>query len=610
MEEKRENDLAAHIRISLSLSFLLHLTIAVLISTSSCAKKPKYYVDGRIEAPDEESLYFQAVYDIKRGRLPEAEEKLELLIKTAEKEKRELSFHPYYDLANLKYRLKKIDDAKKYLTKAEEKMETPEDFLKIYSLWIKMGENKKGIHTLEKAIKKFPSNFRIFRVLVLNYLRWGKKEKAVEIAKEFAEKNKENPKALVIYADLLKDSGREKEAAEYYQRAISLGYYSERVILQLSGIYKKQGEIKRVIELLKDAVEKTGSLGLRIELSNILLEAGEKDEAVKYMEEVTQILSEPEVLLDFARVLLRAKKYKRAYEITKILSGKFSGKNKYILHLLKGFALSGLKRYEEAIEEFRKIPKNSEFYESAVIGQIDSLSEIDPKKAVEFGLSVTHEVLNPDIIQSIALAYRAGEEYEKALELVRKYLKKFPDNPKLLYVKAILLYEAKKFKEAAEIAGKVLEKSPDDPNYLNLKGYMLVELARISKEKSESFPEKWLEEAEKLLSEALKKRPSDPYIIDSVGWLYFIKGDIEKAEKYIKKAYELSPDDPVILEHLGDIFLIKNEIQKALELYRKGLEKKPKGYDRERIEKKVKELEEKIKSDIRRRNSKQKKIKK
>ena len=50
---------------------------------------------------------------------------------------------------------------------------------------------------------------------------------------------------------------------------------------------------------------------------------------------------------------------------------------------------------------------------------------------------------------------------------------------------------------------------------------------------------------------ALKK--NDPYIIDSIGWAYYLTNNHVKAEKLLKKAVELMPDDPIVNDHYGDI---------------------------------------------------------
>jgi Tfp pilus assembly protein PilF len=99
-----------------------------------------------------------------------------------------------------------------------------------------------------------------------------------------------------------------------------------------------------------------------------------------------------------------------------------------------------------------------------------------------------------------------------------------------------------------------------------------------------------LDEAERLIKEALKYKPNDGYITDSLGWVYYKKGEFEKAIKYLTRAIELVPDDPIMLEHLGDAYLKVNDKANALKFYQKSLQKKETEKDKEALMKKIREL--------------------
>ena len=66
-------------------------------------------------------------------------------------------------------------------------------------------------------------------------------------------------------------------------------------------------------------------------------------------------------------------------------------------------------------------------------------------------------------------------------------------------------------------------------------------------------------------------QPDDGYITDSLGWVYFKKGDLQQAILYLEKAVGLVPDDPILLEHLGDAYRRQGDPAKALDLYRRSL---------------------------------------
>jgi Tfp pilus assembly protein PilF len=46
----------------------------------------------------------------------------------------------------------------------------------------------------------------------------------------------------------------------------------------------------------------------------------------------------------------------------------------------------------------------------------------------------------------------------------------------------------------------------------------------------------------------------DGAIIDSLGWLYFKKGEMQLAEKWITDAYKLEPSEPEIIDHLSQVY--------------------------------------------------------
>jgi len=122
----------------------------------------------------------------------------------------------------------------------------------------------------------------------------------------------------------------------------------------------------------------------------------------------------------------------------------------------------------------------------------------------------------------------------------------------------------------------VIRLDPEHANALNYLGYTYAELGQN------------LDEAESLIKTALKQKPDDGYITDSLGWVYFKKGLFSQAVKLLETAVSLEPDDPTILEHLGDAYLKLDEKEKALQLYKRSLLNKEN--DKAALEKKIQAL--------------------
>ena len=66
-----------------------------------------------------------------------------------------------------------------------------------------------------------------------------------------------------------------------------------------------------------------------------------------------------------------------------------------------------------------------------------------------------------------------------------------------------------------------------------------------------------------MLKTAYELKSNDPYIIDSIGWAYFLIEDYDQAEYYLKMAVELMPDDPIVNDHYGDILWKLNRKMQA-----------------------------------------------
>ena len=63
-----------------------------------------------------------------------------------------------------------------------------------------------------------------------------------------------------------------------------------------------------------------------------------------------------------------------------------------------------------------------------------------------------------------------------------------------------------------------------------------------------------LDEAFKMLRRAVDLRPTDGYIVDSLGWAHYKLGHYSEAVQELEKAIELKPADPVVNDHLGDAY--------------------------------------------------------
>lgn len=117
---------------------------------------------------------------------------------------------------------------------------------------------------------------------------------------------------------------------------------------------------------------------------------------------------------------------------------------------------------------------------------------------------------------------------------------------------------------------------PGHPEIANSLGYFLAEKGLE------------LDKAQVLVEQALAAEPGNGAYLDSMGWIYYRKGDLEPALDYLIRAVNVLPDDPVILEHLGMILQGQGKKVEALDVLRRALAQ---GGDQVRLQRAIDQLE-------------------
>lgn len=147
-----------------------------------------------------------------------------------------------------------------------------------------------------------------------------------------------------------------------------------------------------------------------------------------------------------------------------------------------------------------------------------------------------------------------NEYFKKSIKFYSLTLEKIPKNHNL--ISKIFDRRGTSFERIGEwkSAEKDLKESlrifPDEPHVLNYLAYTWVDKG-IN-----------LDEALAMLKKAVSLRQNDPYIIDSLGWAYFVKKDYSEAKFFLQRAVELLPLDPIVNDHYADsLWMLNKNIQ-------------------------------------------------
>jgi len=207
-----------------------------------------------------------------------------------------------------------------------------------------------------------------------------------------------------------------------------------------------------------------------------------------------------------------------------------------------------IKQGEAAITLYRSMPETSPLRANAdvQIGLVlDSLGQSE--EAIKHLTAIsTARPQDIDALNALGNIQRARKEFAEAVTTYSKIIASSPNNDRALwpvyYFRAISYERQKIWPKAEADFLKALELYPNQPLVLNYLGYSWADQGVN------------LDDAFRMLQKAVELRPTDGYIVDSLGWAHYRFGRYEEATKDIEKAVQLKPADPTINDHLGDIY--------------------------------------------------------
>ena len=198
--------------------------------------------------------------------------------------------------------------------------------------------------------------------------------------------------------------------------------------------------------------------------------------------------------------------------------------------------------------------------EAQIIGK-----QKNKQASLRFITSEFNKIKNPNdkMIFDIANFNKNSEEYQTAIKYYSNLINNFENDSfksDLLYRRGGSYERKGDYFNADKDLLESLKIDPDDAYVLNYLAYSWLE--RDYK----------IEEAMNMLEKAYSLKSNDPYIIDSIGWAYYLINDYVKAEDFLKRAVELMPDDPIVNDHYGDILWNLNQKIQARYFWKNVLE--------------------------------------
>ncbi len=209
---------------------------------------------------------------------------------------------------------------------------------------------------------------------------------------------------------------------------------------------------------------------------------------------------------------------------------------------------------------YSKISKKQPVYIEASIQRAKDIENSKGSKlALNFLKTVDNSTYDSRVYLYIAILQNKLGLAADSISTLRKVVLRNPNDVQVLYFLGHLEGEDGQMGRAILNIKRVIQLEPEHSDALNYLAFYYAENNIL------------LDEAEKLVLKALQIKPDDGHYSDTLGWVYFRKGQFELAQKYLETAYKLFPEEAVIAEHLAAVYNAVGYNDKALQVKEKGM---------------------------------------
>lgn len=357
----------------------------------------------------------------------------------------------------------------------------------------------------------------------------GQREEALALVRRVLDIAPDTTHAIIIEAKLLEDLDRQDEAMTRLQQMVDQNPYNRRLRLQYARLLTRT-DMAKAREQFGILVEQSpGDADLLLSLALVTKETGALDDAVGYFQQLLAL-----------------------------------GQRTHEAHFYLGQIAEQRGDLEAALRHYEQIPPSPDFFPA--LGRIVQLQVENHRIADlrhrlrDLRARYPQHAVRLYLVEAEVLMQQ--REYQAGSDLLTEALKKFPQQPNLLYSRSNFSEKRRDVALLEKDLRVILDKDPDNAIALNALGYTL---ANQTSRHAEAYD---------LIKRALAQKPDDPAIQDSMGWVEYRLGNLPAAREYLEKSYAVFPD-PEVAAHLGEVLWQAGSEQRAREIWLKALQEEP-----------------------------------
>jgi tetratricopeptide (TPR) repeat protein len=347
-------------------------------------------------------------------------------------------------------------------------------------------------------------------------------------------------------------------------RALELRPGWERAVLVKADILAKSSSESAAQYLSAYLAEVPGSRAAASALAQLFVEQKRYSDARTVFQRLLDAdPSDREVEYAVAAISLQMKDYSNAERLFEDLKKAGFGEPGAVAFYL-GEIAEETRRYDEAIARYREVTEGDRAWlaKLRIAAIMGKQGQLESARQFLGALEPDGHDQEIQVKQAEAQLLQDARDYQGAYAVLSEALADEPDSADLLYDVAMVAEKLDRLDEVESRLKRVIELKPDNAQALNALGYTLVDRTQRAAE------------GMKLIEKAHALAPSDPFILDSMGWAYFRLGNLSESEKFLRRALDERPD-PEIAAHLGEVLWAKGERDRAQEVWQSQLKETP-----------------------------------
>lgn len=434
----------------------------------------------------------------------------------------------------------------------------PETHLLLGDIYLMQQRGHDAIDQFNRALDLAPDNESLHLRLAMAFVQLERVADALETLEDLLQKRPGADQAMLSLARIYRDNQQQADAIRVYHHYLKARPEQLGVVLELGQVLEQQDAAAAEELYLKNLGTTPFAPSIRQQLAQLYLTRKQPQLALDQLLIVREQLPSGRAGNQIGLLYLHMNQWQQATEeFRQLLStGEIGGNNHYFLAL----ALIGQSHYQEAIEQLKLVTPGTTIYRDAML----QLAYLQLQEGVvEQGTRLLHALLEQGIDDSevyyyLVAFYQHQLDLALALKFATAAVERHPQDARLLYQQGVVLDALDNHQSALAVMERVLHIDEKHADALNFLAY--------SKAEASTDLDLALQRAKRALE--LK---SAGYIEDTVGWVYFKRGEYAQSRIHLERAITMQPDDQVILEHLGDLYQAMHLYAEAIQAYRDAL---------------------------------------